>query len=61
LLSSLIYGLNAEMQGMIGFNNMFLIGILFGLVILLGILITLVSTFFAVNKYLSLKADDLYY
>jgi len=60
LLSGLIYGLNNEMEGMIGFDNMLLIGILFGIVIVLGILITLVSTFFAVNKYLSLKADDLY-
>jgi cell division transport system permease protein len=60
LLSLLIYGLNNELEGMISFDNMLLIGILFGVVIVLGILITLISTFFAVNKYLSLKADDLY-
>jgi len=60
LLSLLIYGLNNELEGMISFDNMLLIGILFGVVIILGILITLISTFFAVNKYLSLKADDLY-
>lgn len=61
LLSTLIYGMNKELQGMIGFDNLFLIGVLFGLVILLGMLITLISTFFAVNKYLRLKADDLYF
>ncbi len=61
LLSLLIYGLSNELEGMIGFNNMWLIGVLFGIVIVLGIVISFISTFFAVNKYLSLKADDLYY
>ncbi|PWD99715.1 cell division protein FtsX [Marinilabilia rubra] len=61
LLSLLIYGLSNELQGMIGFGNIVLVGILFAIVIVLGILITLISTFFAVNKYLRLKADDLYY
>jgi cell division transport system permease protein len=61
LLSALIYGLSSEMEGMIGFGNIALIGLLFALVIVLGLLITLVSTYFAVNKYLSLKSDDLYY
>lgn len=61
LLSLLIYGLSSELQGMIGFGNIVLVGILFAIVVVLGILITLISTFFAVNKYLRLKADDLYY
>jgi len=61
LLSLLIYGLSNELQGMIGFGNIVLVGILFAIVIVLGILITLISTFFAVNKYLRLKADDLYF
>ncbi|MGQ1889500.1 cell division protein FtsX [Thermophagus sp. OGC60D27] len=61
LLSALIYGLTKELEGMIGFDNIWLVGTLFAIVILLGILITLISTFFAVNKYLRLNADDLYY
>jgi len=61
LLSALIYGLTNEMEGMIGFDNFWLLGTLFAIVIVLGILITLVSTFFAVNKYLRLKADELYF
>jgi len=61
LLSLLIYGLSNEFEGMIGFANIQLIGILFAIVILLGILITFISTFFAVNRYLRMKADDLYY
>lgn len=34
---------------------------LFGLVVLLGIIISWISTFFAVRKYLRLKTDELYY
>jgi cell division transport system permease protein len=61
LLSLLIYGLSNELEGMIDFGNIVLVGILFAIVIILGILITLISTFFAINKYLRLKADALYY
>jgi cell division transport system permease protein len=61
LLSVFIYGLSNEMNGVIGFSNILLIAVLFLIVILIGIFITLVSTFFAVNKYLRLKTDQLYY
>lgn len=61
LLSLLIYGLSNEFEGMIGFANIRLIGVLFAIVVFLGILITFISTFFAVNRYLRMNADDLYY
>lgn len=61
LLSIFIYGLSNEMNGVIGFSNILLIALLFLIVIGIGIFITLVSTFFAVNKYLRLKTDQLYY
>ncbi|ASB49098.1 cell division protein FtsX [Alkalitalea saponilacus] len=61
LLSLMIYGLSNELDGVIGFSNIILIGLLFLIVILLGLMITFVSTFFAVNKYLRLKTDQLYY
>jgi cell division transport system permease protein len=61
LLSGLIYVLNSEIEGIIGFSNLLLIAFLFLFVILLGIFITLISTFFAINKYLRLKTDQLYY
>jgi len=61
LLSGLIYYLNEEMDGIIGFSDVYLIGILFAFVTFIGILITFISTFFAVNKYLKLKTDQLYY
>ena len=61
LLSVFIYGLSNEMNGVIGFSNIFLIAVLFLIVIGIGIFITFISTFFAVNKYLRLKTDQLYY
>jgi len=61
LLSGLIYFLNQEMDSIIGFSDIWLMGILFLGVIILGLLITFVSTFFAVNKFLKIKTDQLYY
>jgi len=61
LLAVLIYFSSKELAGVVGFNNMDLILILFGIVIVLGIFITFLSTFFAVNKYLNLRTDDLYF
>ena len=34
--------------------------ILFGFILLLGVLISYISTWFALNKYLRMKVDDLY-
>ncbi|TLX77052.1 FtsX-like permease family protein [Labilibacter sediminis] len=61
MLASFIYILHHELGGFIGFDNIELIGVLFILVILVGILLSFVSTFFAVNKYLRLKTDQLYF
>lgn len=37
------------------------LGIIFGIVILLGVLITTLATTFAVNRYLKMQTDQLYY
>src|SRR5690554_6077652 len=37
------------------------IAVIFGLVILLGVVISTVATAFAVNRYLKMKSDQLYY
>ena len=42
-------------------NNPMLLGILFMAILLLGILITWISTFIASQRFLNLKTDDLYY
>ncbi len=61
LLAVMIYFTSRELAGVIGFQNMDLIIVLFGIVIALGIFITFISTYFAVNKYLNLRTDDLYF
>jgi len=61
MLIAIIYFAQKELKEVVSFQDIELVGILFLLVILLGILITWVSTFFAVNKYLRLKTNDLYY
>ena len=61
LLSGLIYVTSRELSEVVGFQNLDLIFILFGLVIILGILITFISTYFSVNKYLKLSTNDLYF
>lgn len=61
LLGGIIYYAQNELQGVISFRDMEIIGSLFFMVILLGIIITYVSTYFAVTRYLKLKTDQLYY
>lgn len=60
LLSGLIYFSSKELSGFIGFEVIDLIGLLFLIVIAVGILISWVSTFFAVGKYLFIHTDKLY-
>lgn len=61
MLAGAIYILHMELGGFIGFDNIELIGILFLLVIITGVLLSFISTYFAVNKYLRLKTDQLYF
>ncbi|HCY00367.1 MAG TPA: cell division protein FtsX [Bacteroidales bacterium] len=61
LLSGVIYLIQNEFYEVINFGQVDLLAIIFGLVVLAGLLINSFSTFFAVRKYLKLKVDDLYY
>ena len=61
LLAGLIYVTSKELSEVVGFQNLDLIFTLFGLVIVLGILITFISTYFSVNKYLRLSTNELYF
>ncbi|MBN2165251.1 MAG: cell division protein FtsX [Marinilabiliaceae bacterium] len=60
MLSALIYFSSKELSSFIGFEFIDLIGLLFTIVILAGMTISFVSTFFAVNKYLFIKTNNLY-
>jgi len=61
LLVGVIYLIQKEFMEVISFNDIEILGMLFIFVILLGIVLNWISTFFAINKYLRMKSDDLYY
>lgn len=61
MLSALVYYIQDELHDVISFDNVDNLLIIYGIILLLGILITQISAFFAVNKYLRLKAGELYY
>lgn len=60
MLTAMIYFLQKELEGIIGLQDLNLLGILYIFVIVLGIVINWISTYFAVNKYLWIKTDYLY-
>ena len=60
LLFGLIYLLQDEFEGVISFKDYDLLAILALGVIVVGVVINWISTFFAVNKYLNIKTDKLY-
>lgn len=60
ILFGLVYLLQEEFEGVISLKDYDLLAILALGVITIGMLINIVSTFFAVNKYLNIKTDKLY-
>lgn len=61
LLSGLIYGIRNEVADILQIIEPYYILGIFAAVTLVGIAINLTATLFAVNKFLRLNADDLYY
>jgi len=60
LLLLVLYFANKEMPELLEFQDLELFGILFALVIVLGIIISWASTYFAIRKYIRMKTDSLY-
>lgn len=60
LLAGVIYVLRNEIPDFFQFQDMMLFAKLFGLTVILGMFIAFISTFFAVNRYIRMKLDDLY-
>jgi cell division transport system permease protein len=60
MLSAMIYFMQMELEGIIGFKDYTILGVLYVFVLFLGIAIKWISTYFAVNKYLRIKTDNLY-
>ena len=61
LLAGIVYLSSRQLPELISLYNLEMFVILFGLVVLMGMIISWVSTFFAVRKYLKMNEDDLYY
>jgi cell division transport system permease protein len=61
LLCGIIYLAQKEFSEIVNFKDVEILGVLFIFVLFLGILITWMSTYLAVNKYLRAQEDDLYY
>lgn len=60
-LTGILYVAEQEFQEIISFQDVEIIGVLFLCVLLFGIIINWISTFFAVSKFLRMKVDKLYY
>lgn len=60
LLFAMVYLLQEEFEGVISLRDYDMLAILSLGIMLLGIVINAISTFFAVNKYLDIKIDKLY-
>jgi cell division transport system permease protein len=61
LLGGIIYLISTQIPELAILNDIDTIAILFGVVMIVGFLIVWLSTWFAVNKYLRLKTDELYF
>jgi len=60
MLTGMIYLIQNEMESIINFQDFKLLSILFIIVLAIGIEISWISTYFAVNRYLNIKTDYLY-
>ncbi len=60
LLLLVLYLANNEMPELLEFQDLELFGILFAAIIVLGIMISWFSTYFAIRKYIRMRTDSLY-
>ena len=56
-----LYWAEGQLEGILSVKDVQILGGLFLIVFFAGITLSWISTFFAVNKYLKIKTDDLYY
>lgn len=60
LLIITLYIIEKQLDDLFSFQDYQILGIVFGLILLIGLLIAWISTLFSVNKYLKMKTDNLY-
>jgi cell division transport system permease protein len=56
-----LYRIQGQLEGIISVRDVQILGGLFLIVFTLGVTLSWISTFLAVNKYLNIKTDNLYY
>ncbi len=61
MLTGALYYLQSELTGFIQILDIPTLLIVYGVVLLLGILLSILATYFSVNKYLRMSFDKLYY
>lgn len=61
VLAGLLYYLDQNFPELALIEDLKTLGILFGALFLIGMLISLICTFFATQRFLNLRTDDLYY
>ncbi|MCQ2959698.1 MAG: permease-like cell division protein FtsX [Bacteroidales bacterium] len=61
LTAGILYLLRTEASEIINYLDFELLGIVFLAVILIGMFLTFITTFFALNKFLKLNKDELYF
>jgi len=60
ILAGLLFFLQTEVKEITKYLDFELLGVLFLSVVLVGMFLSLIATFFAVNKFLNIHKDDLY-
>ena len=61
ILFAAVFSYQKELHGIIALNDLNSTGLVFLIVIALGLLFSLISTYFAVNKFLKMKFDEMFY
>lgn len=60
-MAVVLYYLNQTFVELQLIESKFLIALLFGFILLMGIFISWISTYFATQRFLNLRTDELYY
>ena len=61
ILVTALYWAEGQLEGILSVSDVQILGGLFLIVFFSGMILSWISTFFAVNKYLKIKTDNLYY
>ncbi|MGQ9847616.1 MAG: cell division protein FtsX, partial [Bacteroidales bacterium] len=61
LITTVVYFLQQQLGDLINLYNIDVLGTTYLVILITGIIISLLSSFFAVNRYLRLRTSDLYF